>query len=404
MKKQLFFLLSTLFYLYSCIPATDGSTQSALAEVKELAEEARLPFIPDKRVALWEVDYRLSDNDLTISGQTTSPEAKSALICQLNDKGYRVKDSLRLLPDANALEGKIYGVVNLSVCNMRSANDFSSEMITQALLGMPVKVIEYRDWYRIQTPDNYLGWVHRAGITPMTKEEINLWNLSEKVVITSHCGFTYEKPDMNSQTVSDVVAGDRLKWIGTEQGYYKVAYPDGRKAYVPFFMAKLENEWRASLKQDVGSILQTARTLMGVPYLWAGTSSKGMDCSGMVRTVLYMHDIIIPRDASQQAMIGRRIEISSDFSNLKPGDLVFFGRKATEGKKERVVHVAFYLGDKKFIHSQGDVRINSLDPADADFDEFNLDRLLFATRILDRIQEIPEISTTDTNPYYLLQK
>lgn len=64
-----------------------------------------------------------------------------------------------------------------------------------------------------------------------------------------------------------------------------------------------------------------------------------------------MHDIIIPRDASQQAYVGEHIDIAPDFGNVQPGDLIFFGRKATAGKKERVVHVAIYLGDKSsFTH------------------------------------------------------
>lgn len=64
---------------------------------------------------------------------------------------------------------------------------------------------------------------------------------------------------------------------------------------------------------DAQSIIRTAYTMIGIPYLWAGTSSKGVDCSGLVRTVLFMHDIIIPRDASQQAYVGQRIGIASRF-------------------------------------------------------------------------------------------
>lgn len=402
MSKTIFPLLF-LLCLTACCQTNSSADSQTLTELRQLAEEARLPFIPDKRVALWEVDFTLSGKDVTLKGQTTSPEAKEALIAKLTANQYSVTDSLRLLPNEEELAGKLYGVVNLSVCNMRSANDFSSEMITQALLGTPVKVLEHRDWYRIQTPDNYLGWVHRTGITTMTREEVNRWNRAEKVIVTAHYGFAYEKPDVHAQTVSDVVSGDRLKLEATVGNFYKVAYPDGREAYLSKSIAQTEKEWRTSVKQDAESILRTARTLMGIPYLWAGTSAKGMDCSGMVRTVLYMHDLIMPRDASQQAYIGERIEIESDFSNLRPGDLVFFGRKATADRKERVVHVAFYLGDKRFIHSQGDVRINSFDPADALYDEFNLGRLLFATRILDRLGEIPEITTTQTNSYYLPQ-
>lgn len=179
-----------------------------------------------------------------------------------------------------------YGVVHISVCNMRDEGKFTSGMSTQALLGMPVKVLQYTGWYELQTPDDYTGWVHRMVITPMSKEQYDEWNRAEKIVVTSHYGFTYEKPDDDSQTVSDVVAGNRLKWEGSKGRFYKVSYPDGRQAYISKHISQPETKWRASLKQDVESIIQTAYTMIGIPYLWAGTSSKGVDCSGLVRTVL----------------------------------------------------------------------------------------------------------------------
>lgn len=294
----------------------------------------------------------------------------------------------------------VYGVVDVSVCNLREEGKFTSGMVTQALLGMPVKILKYTDWFEIQTPDDYTGWVHRMVVRPMSKQLYDEWNQAEKIVVTSHYGFTYERPDEQSQCVSDVVAGNRLKWEGTKGKYYKVSYPDGRVAYLSKKIGQPEKKWRASLRQDAASVVNTAFSLIGVPYLWAGTSSKGVDCSGFVRTVLFMHDIIIPRDASQQARTGKRLDIDSSFSNLIPGDLVFFGRKATADQKEAVSHVGIYIGNKRFIHSLGDVHISSFDPDDEKYDAFNTGRLLFATRFLPYINKEKELNTTDCNSYY----
>ena len=219
-------------------------------------------------------------------------------------------------------------------------------------------------------------------------------------MVTSHYGFAYEKPDESSQPVSDVVAGNRLKWEGSKGHFYQVSYPDGRKAYLSKSISQPEAEWRASLKQDVESIIETAYSMMGIPYLWAGTSSKGVDCSGLVRTVLFMHDIIIPRDASQQAYVGEHVDIAPDFSNVKRGDLVFFGRKATAERKEGISHVGIYLGNKQFIHALGDVHVSSMNPADQNYDEFNTKRLLFAVRFLPYINKEKGMNTTNKNPFY----
>lgn len=389
-----------LLVVSACARGAGKGNDELPESIKVVTDTIRSRYIPDKRVAVFDVDYTVGGKDVTVKGVTTSAAAKTALLAGLKKDSFLITDSLDLLPDSAALEGKTYGIVNLSVCNMRVEDDFSSEMMTQALMGMPVRVLQRRGWYRIQTPDNYIAWVYRVGVHPVTKAEYDAWNQADKVVVTSHYGFTHQKPDAVSQTVSDVVAGNRLKYEGTKGGYYKVSYPDGRQAYISKSIARPEKEWRAALRQDAASIIRTAYTMMGIPYLWAGTSSKGVDCSGFVRTTLFMHDIIIPRDASQQAYVGEHIDIDSDFGNVQPGDLIFFGRKATADKKERVVHVAIYLGNKKFIHSQGDVHVSSFNPADAEYDEYNLNRLLYAVRVLPYINKETALNTTATNPYY----
>lgn len=398
MKK--YFSLLLIVISLSAIPFMALSQpQSIPREVSALTDSLKNIYAPDKRVDLFSVLYTIDGKKLMLQGNTTSAEAHESLVHGLQRYGYDVMDCMRVFPSED-LGDKIYGIVNVSVCNIRSSADFSSEMITQSLMGTPVKVLEKDGWFHIQTPDRYLGWVHSVGVYRVNKEELHAWNQAEKVIVTDHYGWVFEKPDIKSQHVSDVVAGNRLKYEGQQGNFYKVCYPDGRRGYILKEQSQLESYWRKNLKQEAGSILATAKTMIGVPYLWAGMSSKGVDCSGFVRTILYMHDIIIPRDASQQCLRGEKIEIASDFSNLIPGDLIFFGTKANAQRKERVVHVALYLGNKRFIHSQGDVHISSFDKNDELYDSYNLNRLLFATRILPYVGVDPEMNTTATNSFY----
>ena len=396
MKKS--FILSLLALALGLAPAR--AQRDVPADVARLTDSLRRVYAPDRRTALLDVDYTFSGRNAMLRGAVTSPAAKAALIQELESRGYRLMDCLRTLPDTAQLGDETYGILNLSVANLRVQPDFSAEMTTQGLLGMPVRVLERDGWYRIQTPDQYIAWVHPTGVHRVTKSGLEAWNRAPKVVVTAHYGFVYSRPSESSQPVSDVVAGNRLRLEGRKGAFYLVSYPDGRRGYLRRTLGMEETRWRAQLRQDAGSIIRTAHTLMGIPYLWAGTSSKGVDCSGFVRTVLFLHDILIPRDASQQAYVGRHIDIAPDFSNLRPGDLVFFGQKATAEHKERVVHVGIYIGDRRFIHSQGDVHVSSFDPSDPLFDQYNLGRLLFATRFLPYIGQEPSLNTTATNAFY----
>jgi cell wall-associated NlpC family hydrolase len=99
--------------------------------------------------------------------------------------------------------------------------------------------------------------------------------------------------------------------------------------------------------------------------LWGGTSTKGFDCSGFVQTVFYMNNVFLPRDVSQMILEGEQIESSDDLSNLIPGDLLFFG-----SNPNRATHVGIYLGNQQFIHSDGWVHINSLNPDAENYNDY----------------------------------
>lgn len=380
------------------VRAQDGHTVPG--RIVRLTDSLAQQFAPDRRTALFDIAYTPDGSRLAVRGVTTSQEAHDRLLRQLKAWGYRVDNKVRILPDSVLLAGKPYGVVNLSVANLRAQPDYGAEMVTQALLGTPVRLLEGSSWYHIQTPDSYLSWVIDAAVTRMTKTELEAWNHADKLVVTSHFAFVYSAPDRRSQTVSDIVSGCRLRLLADEGDFFRVAYPDGRTGFVHRDDGQPEHQWRSQLRQDATALISTAFTLMGIPYLWAGMSAKGMDCSGFVRTVFFLHDIVLPRDASQMALVGERVDVSAGYDALQSGDLLFFGRKATDTRPERVIHVAIYLGGKRFIHSLGSVHVGSLDPIDPLFDEYNTRTLLYGRRVLPYVNRMEGIMTTGNNPFY----
>ena len=293
-----------------------------------------------------------------------------------------------------------YGVVDISVCNLRRTANFDAEMVSQALLGTPVHILGISDngnpWPQVQTPDGYTGWVHYAAITLLSREAYHEWNASPKVVVTSLSSLVYKEASCKSETLSDLVGGDRLRYLGKKGSFYLVGFPDGRTGYVSRKDAMREDEWRKQLDTSTEAILKTAKSMLGFPYIWAGMSPKGMDCSGFVRAVLFMHDIIIPRDAGPQSREGERI---TEMEKLEPGDLVFFGRWKEDGKPA-VGHVGFYLGEGRFIHSLGMVKIGSFNANDPQYDAYNTGRYLFGGRVLPYINQDPDLTTTLTNLFY----
>src|SRR5690606_13353241 len=187
------------------------------------------------------------------------------------------------------LNGLTQGVISLSVANLRGKPAHSSELVTQATLGTPVSILKADDsWYLIQTPDRYLSWVDGGGITPMTKEDFLGWKSTNKIIFTQTMGEAYSQAEHDSQVVSDLVAGSVLSVLGEEREYFKVQFPDGRTAYVLKSQAQYYDTWLAELVPSRESLVSTSKTLVGLPYLWGGTSTKGVDCSGFTKIIYFL--------------------------------------------------------------------------------------------------------------------
>jgi len=368
--------LSTMAQIVKPITVPQTSTPPPLKPtVYSIIEQVRKKHAPDKRVVFFQAE--LDSN--RIVGKTNLLAAKKDLLNRLKLNGYTLLDAIKLLPDNNLLENRNCGIANISVLNLRSQPKESAELASQALLGTPLKVLDReRNWYLIQTPDNYIGWADGSTFARITQFQFDRFQANKFLIFTKPYGFSYAKADENSQTISDLTWGNVLAVKDTLQDFYEVIYPDGRNAFILKKEAIGHQEWKQSVKASEQNLVSVAFRMQGLPYLWGGTSWKGVDCSGFTRMIYQSNGILLPRDASQQVSSG--VEVA--FDSLQVGDLLFFGEKATPEKPERVVHVGMWLGNKEFIHSSGMVKISSFDECALRYDAHNAGRYLRARHIL----------------------
>lgn len=376
--------------------------QSDTSAYRTLAGEIQKKYAPDKR----SVYFNLQIKGDSVRLESTSEEALLEFERRKPTMGS-IRFISALLP-AQSLKGMEYGVANLSVCNNRANPQNAAELMTQMLLGTPIRVLKKQGgFYLVKTPDGYLSWTDAGAVGLMDKTRFEAWQKAPKVVFVNDYGHSFSEANSSSKRVSDLVSGNILQVLDKENEFYKVSYPDGRVAYLPQAQAKPYSEWVKRPNPNATAILATAQTLLGVPYLWGGTSIKGVDCSGFTKTAYFLNGIVIPRDASQQALVGDPIDVLENDSisvekclkNLQAGDLLFFSAAKRRGVNGgRVTHTAIYMGNGEFIQSAGMVKINSLVPTAGNYDGQS-GTLVGARRILNEIGK-PEITRIDQHEWY----
>lgn len=350
--------------------------------VNDIIEEIKTKYAPDKRVALFNINIKNEKKNLIVSGETNILEAKSELMERIKLQNIKVKDEILLLPNTK-LADKEFGIVNVSVANIRSQPKHSAELATQALLGTIVKILKYKNgFYLVQTPDKYISWVDDDGIVPVNREQLNDWDSNPQIIYLKDYGSAYTDPDVTSQRVSDLVIGNILISVEEHGDFVKVQFPDKRVAFVKNDEVESYEQWLKKAKPTQENIIETAKIFMGIPYLWGGTSAKAMDCSGFTKTVYFLNGVLLDRDASQQVNKGILVDTKNGFDNLQKGDLLFFGNIETEKRKESITHVGIYIGDMEFIHEAGRVKINSFDETKLNFSKNRLEHFIRARRII----------------------
>jgi len=379
--KNISIIFALLMIFGSC---TMKNNEKLKEEINTNIDSLKNIYVPDKRIALWNVSTDIADDTLVISAELENKTAADQLKEILTKKYPDVLLKIKILPEKEQ-KRIVHAIVNNSVASIRRKAKHSSELVNQAFLGTPVKVYKKeRNWYLIQTPNRYIGWINEDDIIFFNEEQLSKFKQKNKIIYKKQQGSSYSEPDENSQVISDLVIGCILSVTDTINNFFKVQYPDGREAYV--------------LKKDVDkmmtvfnripegkNLVNTAKRFNGIPYLWGGFSSKAIDCSGFTSTVYFMNGVILQRDASQQIKFGTEITNKFEFKNLSAGDLLFFTGISYLGDKEKskkITHVGMYIGDTEFIHASGKVKINSMDSTRKNFNPEYRDTFKKAIRII----------------------
>jgi cell wall-associated NlpC family hydrolase len=209
---------------------------------------------------------------------------------------------------------------------MRRDPSHGARLDSEALRGELVTVFDTNaeGWAWAQLADDrYVGWIPRAALGTPAAEPTHK--------VSALRTFVFSEPDIKSPPLEALSFGARATVIGEAEdrnACYALIAPKG--AVVVQHVAALD-----AFETDWASV---AERFLGVPYLWGGKTSLGMDCSGLVQVALGACGIRAPRDSDMQAaVIG--VPVNPDAGKLLRGDLVFWpGHVGIMGDATAMVH------------------------------------------------------------------
>lgn len=229
--------------------------------------------------------------------------------------------------------------IGTALVPLRPEPDPARSLDTELFFGEAVTVYERRDgWAFIQNEaDGYVGWIGETALTSAEPE------LTHRVAELR--SFRYPGAELRAPALDCLSIGSRVTVAGEAEtrGTRYALLPDG-SALIARHLVPLdtfEADWVA-----------VAERFLGTPYLWAGRSSIGLDCSALVQLALNAAGQDCPRDSDmQERELGEALDISAGLPVLQRGDLVFW-----KG------HVGIMCDGQTLLHANGHTMTTAREP------------------------------------------
>jgi hypothetical protein len=355
--------------------------------VTKAIEKVRAEYCPDRRLGVFDIEVIVRGANLKLTGELTDSLVKANLLkaVKIAAPDFKVEEEIQLLPEPSLGEQR-FGIVRVSVANMRRRPNHGSELVNQVLMGSVVSLLKVtKNWYYVQSEDGYLGWMTAGSMFRRSQLQVENWRAADRIVYALLHGVVYSEMSDKATPISDAVLGNIMRRLTTihigpprtGQNWVKVVLPDDREGFLPQTALAEPSEIFPQAPSSPQRVVATAQRFLGIPFLRGGNSTHGFDAAGFVQTVFRVNGIRLLRDPDQQARGGELLDIGSRFDELRPVDLLFFGESA-----QKIDHLALSLGGARVIHARDYVRLNSLDPGAPDYDSSLRNTFRFARRYL----------------------
>jgi len=280
----------------------------------------------------FQVTPNLNNGKLLLNGFVQFPQQKTAILNTLGKIPAIQKKKPAVLSRIKVLSKKKlrFFQVKFPYARLRLEPRKNGEMGTQVLYGSFVLVYFSKGRYHYcSDPSGYLGYILKEELQEKTRKQYLRWLNGQR-----------------GRILKTTRVGNMLLPLGAE-----FECPDNEHILLPSgkiiaLGKKHLLSYNPSQNKKVKTILKHAQAYLGTPYKWGGLSFRGIDCSGFTQLVYLLLHIPLPRDTAQQIRFGRQVGMLGDFSDVLPGDLLFF-----MGGHGGIIHVGISLGQDRFIHA-----------------------------------------------------